>query len=131
MHYRICILASLLQDYLALLTQFLTNDGKQGLIQTLFIDVLQYRGLQREMFVKLQRLQNSAIPLVQARVFGVYVYERWAQLCTTPEHKGLDPYWVLNVSITSARPMNGKPDISPRGERTLAIKSINTWRKKK
>lgn len=88
-------------------------------------------GIKPWMFVKLQRLQNSAIPLVQARVFGVYVYERWAQLCTTPEHKGLDPYWVLNVSITSARPMNGKPDISPRGERTLAIKSINTWRKKK
>lgn len=45
--------------------------------------------------------------------------------------KGLDPYWVLNVSITSAWPMSRKPDISPRGERTLAIKSINNVEEEK
>ena len=33
-------------------TQFLTNDEKEGLIQS--IDILQYGGLHREMFVKLQ-----------------------------------------------------------------------------
>ena len=36
------------------LTQFLTNDEKEGLIKILSIDILQYGGLHREMFVKLQ-----------------------------------------------------------------------------
>lgn len=42
--------------------------------------------------------------------------------------KGLGIYWVWNVSITSALPMNREPDVSLRGERTLIIR--HTWREK-
>lgn len=40
--------------------------------------------------------------------------------------KRLDIYWVWNMSITSALPMNRKLEVSLRGEKTLIIKLLNT-----